>query len=290
MVATSSHVLAHTSRITLAREVNRIDIRNDINRNFGGVFTWAFGFNLDNPDVWHEEVGACIRAKLLTQGGHYAPECARYDWLTLNHFADMSGSGDVGVTLSNADCYFMRLGNSTSDRLDTTTPQMSPLAGGQVDGTQLGILNQGGDSHFLQRFALQTHGAFDPASAMRFSLEHQNPLVTGRVTGGNFYPETSFSLLTISDPHVLLWALKPAEDGMDAGVVARVWNFSAEPRAFALRPSIRWLADATQLSHIETPIGPATVADGALQDTLAAQQLKTYALRLLGRTFLPLVF
>jgi alpha-mannosidase len=289
LAATSSQVLAHTSRITLVRDVNRIDVRNDITQNFGGIFTWAFGFNLEDPDVWHEEVGAFIRARLLAQGGHYAAECARYDWLTLNHFADVSGRGNVGVTLSNADCYFMRLGNSTSESLDTMTPQISPLAGGQVDGTTLGILSQGGDSHFMQRFALQTHDAFDPASAMRFSLEHQNPLVTGTVSGGKFYPETSFSLLTISDPHVLLWALKPAEDGMDKGVVARLWNFSAEPRRFALRPAIRWLADAMHLSHIETPIGPATVADGALQDRLAGQQLKTYALRLLGRTFLPLV-
>ena len=189
LVATSSSPLAHISRITLVRNVNRIGIRNDITQNFGDLFTWAFSFNLDSPDVWHEEVGAVIRARLLAQGGHYSPRNARYDWLTLNHFADMSGGG-VGATLSNADCYFMRLGNSTSSSLDASTPQLSPLVGGQVDGSALGIPNQGGDSHFLQRFALQTHDAFGPAAAMRFAMEHQNPLVTGTVTGGSAYPET----------------------------------------------------------------------------------------------------
>jgi alpha-mannosidase len=281
VLATSSGPLSHTSRITLVRGVDRIDIRNDIDQNFGSVQSWAFGFNLDNPDVWHEEVGAVIRARLLAAGGHYAPRNARYDWLTLNHFADVSGGG-VGATLSNADCYFMRLGNSTVDSLDTATPQISPLVGGQVDGPSLGIPNQGGDSRFLQRFALRTHGAFDPATAMRFALEHQNPLVTGVVTGGPAvsgpaYPETSFSLLTISDPNVLLWALKPAEDGPSQGIVVRLWNLSASPITASLRLMAGPITQAWRLTHIETPVGSAAVSDGVLTASLNAHQLKTWA-------------
>jgi alpha-mannosidase len=53
----------HTTRITLIRGLNRIDIRNNITENFGNVLTWRFGFNIPSPDVWHEEVGAIIRAK-----------------------------------------------------------------------------------------------------------------------------------------------------------------------------------------------------------------------------------
>src|SRR5581483_7682392 len=71
--ADASGPLSHTSRITLVRDKDRIEIRNDITQNFSDVYTWGFGFNLDSPDVWHEEVGAVIRAKLLTQGGHYSP-------------------------------------------------------------------------------------------------------------------------------------------------------------------------------------------------------------------------
>ena len=112
------------------------------------------------------------------------------------------------------------MGNSTAGSLDAATSQLSPLVGGQVDGPALGIASQGGDSRFLQRFALQTHDAFNPAAAMRFAIEHQNPLVTGAVLGGVNYPETTFSLLTISDPNVLLWALKPAHDGIEKGAVA----------------------------------------------------------------------
>ena len=37
---------------------------------------------------------------------------------------------------------------------------------------------------FRYSFALTTHrSAFDPTAAMKFSLEHQNPLVTGLITG-----------------------------------------------------------------------------------------------------------
>ena len=34
------------------------------------------------------------------------------------------------------------------------------------------------------------------------------------------YPEQSHSLLGISNPNVVLWALKPAEDGIAAGAIA----------------------------------------------------------------------
>src|ERR1035441_559650 len=96
----------------------------------------------------------------------------------------------------------MKLGHSTiadgKSELDIATPQISVLAGGQVDGPSLGIVAQGGDSYFLQRFALRVQGTFNAASSMRFALEDQNPLVAGLVTGGKAYPETNFSLLTTS--------------------------------------------------------------------------------------------
>ncbi len=93
----------------------------------------------------------------------------------------------------------------------------------------MGFSNQGGDSNFLQRFALQTHGAYDQAAAMRFAMEQQNPLITGTVSGGSAYPADQFSLLTISNANVLLSALKPADDGIFNGIVARVWNLSNSP-------------------------------------------------------------
>jgi alpha-mannosidase len=280
--AVATAPLAHTTRITLFRDVRRIEIHNEITQNFSDVHTWAFSFSLPSPDVWHEEVGAVIRARLLADGGHYAPTHARLDWLTLNHFADMTGAGDAGVTLSNADCAFMRLGESVMQdgvaHLDVTTPRIEVLAGGQVDGPGLGIRHQGGDAYFVQRFALQPHGPFHATDAMRFALEHQNPLVTGLVTGDTApLPERSFSLVTLSDPDVLLWALKPAEEGIAQGIIARVWNQASEPRHCSLALAAG-IAAARRTTHIETDLEDAAVADGALSATIAPSQLLTFRL------------
>lgn len=285
--ATADSPLAHTSRITLIHNSRRVDLRNDITQNFGGTgYTWAFGFELPGPDVWHEEVGAIIRARLTSAGGHYSPRNARYDWLTLNHFADMS-SAALGVTLSNADCYYMKLGNSTTTSLDTITPQIQVLAGGQVDGTGFGIHNQGGDSAFLQRFALRTHGRYDPAAAMKFALEHQNPLVAGEVSGGDAYPATSYSFLRVDNPRVLAWALKPAEDSPEQSFVVRFWNLASRAQAFRLATSSYPIQSAQHTSHIETPEGAATVTNGVLTDTLAPQQLKTFVISTASPTATP---
>ncbi|MGH8693667.1 MAG: hypothetical protein ACREVM_05485 [Burkholderiales bacterium] len=274
--ATASGPLKHSSRITLFRESRRIAIRNDIEQNFDAPQAWSFAFRMDKPDVWHEEVGAVIRARLLGDGGHYSPRNSRLDWLSLNHYADVS-DGAHGVTLSNADCSFLRLGRSTMTNLDTATPLLSVLAGGNVSGIKLHITNQGGGTHFMQRFALTTHDAFDPVEAMRFALEHQNPLVTGSVTGGAAYPEKSYSLLKTSPPEMFVWAVKPAEEGIGQGVIARVWNVAHRPVEGAVEFA-RPLAQARQTTHIETDLEPVRLADGKLPVALTAQQMKTFRL------------
>jgi alpha-mannosidase len=267
--------LAHNSRITLFKTIPRIDIDNQITENFGDVQHWAFSYNLPDAEVWHEETGAVLKAKQVTQGGHYAAMNARFDYLTLNHFASIS-QGKYGITLSNADCAFLKLGNSALANLDTKTPQLSVLAGGQVDGDKLGIMNQGGDSLFTQRFALGTYASYDAAAAMRFSLEHQNPLVAGIVRGTEtLYPENTYSFLTLSDPNVLLWCLKPAEDGPAQAVTARVWNFSNTTSRvkISFNPQI---TRAYQATHLETDLRNASIVNGSLQELVGHHQIKTF--------------
>ena len=274
--ATSASPLAHTTRITLARGSDRVAIQNEITQNFGGTREWRFSINESNPEVRHEEVGAVLLAKLTTQGGAYSAMNARYDYLTLNHFADMTGSDGTGVTLSNADAYFMRIGNSSVGALDTATPQISVLAGGSLRPYNP-ILNQAGDSYLRQRFALQSHGAYDQPRAMRFALEHQNPLVGGSVTGGSAYPQTSYSYLTVSDPNVLLWSLKPAEEGIGEGVIARLWNLTATPKSFSLALN-EPIARAKAVTHIETDRGNAVVSAGSVEGSAAQNQLLSFRL------------
>ncbi len=271
----------HVTRVTLYRDSDRVDLRNEITENFGDVRHWGFSFNLTAPDVHTEELGAILRLKKKSDGGHYAERNARYDYATLNHFADITdGANTRGVTLSNWDCAFVRLGQSTPAALDSATAQLNVLAGGQIDGDRLGIRNQNGSSHFLQRFALRPHRGYDPVAAMRFALEHQNPPVAGPVLGPRDapLPEASYSLLTVSDPGVLLWAVKPAEEGIAQGLIARLWNVSDAPASatITLTPG---LAAARRATHIETDLEPIALdAAAALPASFAGQQLQTYRL------------
>jgi alpha-mannosidase len=266
---------SRTVRVTLIHDVDRIDIHNTITQNFADVQAWRFSFALDNPQVWHEEVGAVIPVALENNGGPYASQSARYDWLTLNHFVAIQGA-DKGITLSNADCQYMRVGNSTVTSLDTSTPQISVLAGGQVDGTNLGIQNQGGDSTFVQRFALSPHETFDAVSAMQFALEHQNPLVAGTITGGTAYPETSRTFLNLSDPNVLLWAFKPAEEGIANGLIVRAWNMAQEPVECRIELPGLNITQAQETTHLETALADVPVEDNAIVQSFNQRQMTTF--------------
>lgn len=286
--ATSAAPLAHTSRITLYRDGDRVDIDNRITQNFGAVQTWGFAVAAPSPTVRHEEVGAINVAKLDGLGGHYATARARYDWLTLNHFVDVRAADGAGVTLSNGDCLFFQLGSSTPDLLDAGSSLVKVLVGGQVDGAGLGIQNQGGDTAFRQRFALASSEAYDQPAAMRVALAHQNPLVATPATGAANAPLAigSHSLLSVSDPNVLVWALKPAEEGIDAGVIVRLWNLSDASVTTSITATGFDVAEARRTSHIETDEEGVPVEANAIAAAFAPQQLRTYRL-LPGASCLP---
>ena len=99
-----------------------MDIRNELDANFGDTCYWTFSFALPEPAARSEEVGAINLNRLKSEGGDYADSHARYDNITVNHFADLTdGSGTKGVTISNPDLAFARVGSSTVASLDTKT-------------------------------------------------------------------------------------------------------------------------------------------------------------------------
>ncbi|WP_019943646.1 glycosyl hydrolase-related protein [Dyadobacter beijingensis] len=279
--AVSSDPVLHSVRVTLFKDSPRIDIEDSIQVNFNDVKTWTFSFDLKNQVTRHEELGAILTVKKETRGGHYAAQNARLDWQTFNHFADMS-ENDYGVTLSNMDCSFFKLGKSSVDSLHETSSQLSALAGGRVDTKRedkgiLGIAGQNGEKGFLYQFALGTHrGPFSPLAAMKFSLEHQNPLVTGKVSGSEtVYHDTSFSFLQTDDPNVVLWSVKPGEEGIENGLVTRFWNLLPTPA----RPTITFgkpIRGAWQTSHIETNQQQLTPHSGCLKPAFRQNQIQTF--------------
>ena len=281
--AVSPNPILHTVRVTLYKDNPRIEIQDSIQGNFKDLKTWTFSFDLTNQTTRHEELGAIITAKKETRGGHYAAQTraggpARFDWLTFNHFADLS-EANYGVTISNQDCSFFKLGKSSPDSLWEQSSQLNALAGGQTDGEKLGISAQNGDSAFLYQFALQTHpSAFDAAAAMKFSLEHQNPLVAGLITGDNNGKTTNtFSLLSVNDPNVFLWSVKPSEEGIEKGLITRFWNMNAKPVSPIIKLS-RPINTAWQTTHIETNEQKTAPVNGSLKASFRQHQLKTYRL------------
>ncbi len=287
--AVAQYPVPHTVRVTLFSNQPRIDIEDSIQANFTELQTWSFSFNLDKPTTRHEELGSVLTVKTETNGGHYAAQNARYDWQTFNHFADLS-EDNYGVTLSNEDCSFFRLGNSKPDSLDETASQIHALAGGQTDRyvvtpagrkdtTRLGIASQNGQTDFKYRFSLTTHSkAFDPVDAMKFSLVHQNPLVTGMVTGSAAARDVkTFSLLNISDPGVLLWSVKPSDDAGASSLTTRFWNMK-DKKTQPLVALQTGIGKAWITSHLETIESEVKPSNGKLTMSFAPFQIKTYQL------------
>ena len=270
---------AHETRVTLYAGLDRVDVEGTITANFSGDVSYDYRFNLAGATLRHEEIGMIARVARAAQGGDYADQNTRTDWLSFGHFADFS-TASRGVTLSNWDSPFFQAGNSTVGTLDGATPRLRACVGMQVDGSAYGITSQGGDSRFTNRFALRTHGAYGPAAAMRFSLEHQNPLVAARVTGapGGALPATTWRLIDLPSNDVLLWAIKPAEEGIGQGLIARVWNLAEGPRSFTLGLASNSITSARRVTHLETDLGAATLAGGVVSASLARQQMATFRL------------
>jgi alpha-mannosidase len=273
--AISSNPIQHTTEMTLFRNSSRINVTNSIIQNFSEVQTWNYSFNLPDAKLWHEEVGAVIKADYVNSGGQYSTNNSRFDWLSLNHFARFD-NGINAITLSNADCSFMKLGNSNGNTLDTNATWIQVLAGGQVDGADYGIQNQGGDDYFLQRFALNTQINNDDVHSMKFSLEHQNPLVAHFLASGNaFYHENSYSLLSVEDPNLILWSIKPAEEGISFGFINRFWNLTESPVISNVNYS-GLIKSAFNATHVETNLNPASYSGNKLNINFNQKQLKTY--------------
>lgn len=277
LVASSYKPVKHITKLTLFANSDRIELENYILQNPDAKpVTYSFSFNLDKPDTWHEEAGAILHAKTIARGGHYADTANRVDWLALNHFTDMSDT-NYGVTISNRDAYFMKTGNSTNNLLDDTAAHIKVLATAQVDNW-LGMVNQDGDDYFEHFLALRPHsGKVDAGAAMRFSLQHQNPLTAQKITGGTAYDEKQFSLFSVSDSNAIVWAVKPAEEGIANGIILRLWNLDDQNKTVMIKGNVP-LVKAFATTHIETDNQTIPVKNGKLETIIGHNRLQTYRL------------
>ncbi len=275
MVAESYKPIKHISKITLFKNSDRIELENYIFQNIGKKpVTCSFSFNLNKPDIHHEEAGAILNVKPVSLGGNYADSICRLDWIVLNHFADISDSGH-GMILSNRDAYFMKPGNSTVEKLDVNSPQINVLVAGQID-KWLGIENQDGDSYFENFFALRPYcNEYKAAESMKFSLQHQNPLVAGKITGSRGTSDFQTALFTVSNPDVLVWSVKPAEEGIDKGIILRVWNMDNNDALCSIS-SERPIERCNRTSLIEIDVDTIIPESGKIITTIGHNKMETF--------------
>jgi alpha-mannosidase len=270
--------LKFATHITFYNNSARIDFDNEIRDTIANPTYWTYSFNVEKPTIWHEEVGAVVKAKYEKEGGHYADEMSRTDHLSLNHFADVSNA-QGGITLSDLDCLFMKIGDSEPQKLDSNSPQINVLAGGQIDANyNLGIIKQDGDTYFSQHFSIMPHvTAYNQTAAMKFSLEHQNPLIINTLenTNGNLPPQYSF--LKTDNVDVLLWSLKPAEEE-GAGIAARIWNMSNQPTEATLIFD-KNIQKAQEATHVETPLMAKIPLSNTLKIKAQQQQMRTFLVK-----------
>lgn len=274
---------AHETEVTLFHPaIDRVETEVRVTENFGGKVAAEFDFDLGAFTLRHEEVGMIATARHAADGGDYADEKVRVDYLTAGHFIDLSEASG-GVTLSNWDSSFFRFGNSTIPTLDIATPRVEMIIGMRPLGG-LGIALQGGDSQFRNRYALRLHDGYDGSEAMAFALAHQNPLVATRVTGSVSAPLdlARDSWLADSNDDVLLWALKPAEEGIETGIIARYWNPDDAVRSLTIAPAPPLVLEAAKVTtHIETDLSDLPILVGTVGLSFQPQQLRT--VRLLPR-------
>lgn len=124
------------------------------------------------------------------------------------------------------------------------------------------------------------HTTFSKASEMKFALEHQNPFVTGAITGtADTYPGTHYSYLKITDPNVLLWSIKPAEEGyVNRGIIIRAWNLGNDASTGSISLNNK-ITEAHETSHVETDIRASSFSNSNLNTNIAAQGMSTYRIK-----------
>jgi hypothetical protein len=213
---------------------------------------------------------------MVTQGGDYLPG-TRASRMTLNHFMAF-GRPNYHLVISNWDAYAMKVNDSTNSSFDLSGDKVHVVVMEQGPGAE--TADQGGDSFFLNRFALRgVEGVFDAAEAMRTALAHQNPLhviVLPRNQDGPLIADSA-ALLTVDSDNVVVTAFKPAEDAFQ-GYVVRLWELGGAPTVVEVDGSAMGILKAWRSSLIETDTGPASMADGVIEASLDANEIQTIRL------------
>jgi alpha-mannosidase len=217
--------------VRVVRGLGRVDILNRLDKQAvyekEGVH-FAFPVNLPGGTMRLDIPWAIVdpQKDLMTSA------CRNY--LTIQRWADVSGD-KAGLTLASPDAPLVEIGSITTDaptvgwlrELPATTKLYSYVMNNYWETNYKAA--QDGPTVF--RYSLAPHGAFDAAAAARFGVERSRPLI---VVPCDPAARTMPSMLTVSNPAVLVTVLKPADNGK--GYFLRLWNPTNTPQ----QTTIQW--------------------------------------------------
>lgn len=134
--------------------------------------------------------------------------------------------------------------------------------------------------HLNFRYAIMPHnGTWQDAQVYRAGWEHNSPLVVQKSDSHSGRLPTKWSVLEISQPNVVVSALKPGEKG---GTVLRVYEAAGKPAENVRLQVHSNVKSAHEANLIEDPRQKLESADNALTVSLCPFEIKTIALELEG--------
>lgn len=193
-------------------------------------------------------------------------EVPSHQWIDLT-----DRSGAFGVTILTDD-------KNGSDKLDDHTIRLTLL---RTPGTRAGYQDQGSQDfgHHEFTYGIAGHRGDYRAGQTDWQAWRLNaPLMAFTAARHSGSLGREFSLLKVSDPRVRVMALKRAESGNE--LIVRIVEIDGKAHRGVRLSFAAPITAAREVNGQEQPLGPATVAGGALVTTLKPFQIRSFAVRI----------
>jgi alpha-mannosidase len=193
-------------------------------------------------------------------------EVASHRWFDLT-----DKSGDFG-------CSVLTGSKNASDKPDDSTVRLTLIYTPTPTG---GFYEQGFQDwgHHEIEYALYPHsGDWKSAETPLQALRLDQPMMTFAPEGaGNSHGSKAFSLLTVSDPHISVVAVKKAEDSDE--VIVRVREDNGVAATGVHLAFLDGISGAREVDGQEHPLGAATVSNGELVFNIDPYNVRAFALK-----------
>jgi alpha-mannosidase len=193
-------------------------------------------------------------------------EVPSHQWIDLTDMSGKYGATILTDSKNGSD-------KPTDNTLRLTLIRTPGVAGGYADQATQDI----GHHEFVYGFA--GHSADWRTSQTDWQAQRLNaPLFAFETSKHEGALGRTFSLLKVNNPRIRVLAVKKAE--LSDEVIVRLVELDGKPQSDVKVSFAAPIASAREVNGQEQPVGPATVADGALITSFGGYQPRTFALHL----------